>query len=78
MPDDGCGPAKASTFTAAEPNRTLRARLADVAATVEKRSEARVLRYQVANYDGCWTEYGNTVGLPINNPAGSRAKLMQA
>lgn len=151
---------KASGFTVAEPNRKLRARLADVVATVEKKSEARVLDirsadefsgkiiapagfqelalraghipgsvnvpwaqavnqadgtlkspeelkklyanvgidgskpvittcrigersshtwfilsrvlgYQVANYDGSWTEYGNTVGLPISNPAGT-------
>ena len=151
---------KASAFTVAEPNRKLRARLADVVATVEKKSEARVLDirsadefsgkiiapagfqelalraghipgsvnvpwaqavnqadgtlkspeelkklyanvgidgskpiittcrigersshswfilsrllgYQVANYDGSWTEYGNVVGLPINNPAGT-------
>jgi thiosulfate/3-mercaptopyruvate sulfurtransferase len=32
---------------------------------------SRVLGYQVANYDGSWTEYGNTVGLPISNPAGT-------
>ena len=152
--------AKASAFTVAEPTRKLRARLADVVATVEKKSEARVLDirsadefsgkiiapagfqelalraghipgsvnvpwaqavnqadgtlkspeelkklyanvgidgskpvittcrigersshtwfilsrvlgYQVANYDGSWTEYGNTVGLPISNPAGT-------
>ena len=25
----------------------------------------------VKNYDGSWTEYGNSVGLPINNPAGT-------
>ena len=151
---------KASAFTVAEPHRKLRARLADVVATVEKKSEARVLDirsadefsgkiiapagfqelalraghipgsvnvpwaqavnqadgtlkspeelkklyanvgidgskpvittcrigersshtwfilsrvlgYQVANYDGSWTEYGNTVGLPISNPAGT-------
>ncbi len=153
-------PAKASNFTIAEPNRKLRARLTDVVATVEKKSDARVLDirspdefsgkiiapagfqelalraghipgsvnvpwaravnqadgtikpveelrkiyaevgidgskpvittcrigersshtwfilsrllgYQVANYDGSWTEYGNVVGLPINNPAGT-------
>ncbi|MCA0417600.1 MAG: sulfurtransferase [Proteobacteria bacterium] len=151
---------KASAFTVAEPNRKLRARLADVVATVEQKSEARVLDirsvdefsgkiiapagfqelalraghipgsvnvpwaqavnqadgtlkspeelkklyanvgidgskpvittcrigersshtwfilsrvlgYQVANYDGSWTEYGNTVGLPVSNPAGT-------
>ncbi|RDJ27703.1 sulfurtransferase [Bosea caraganae] len=153
-------PVKASTFTVAEPNRKLRARLADVVSVVEKKSDARILDirspdefsgkiiapagfqelalraghipgsvnvawaravnqadgtikpveelrklyaevgidgskpvittcrigersshtwfilsrllgYQVANYDGSWTEYGNTVGLPINNPAGT-------
>lgn len=32
---------------------------------------SRLLGYQVANYDGSWTEYGNVVGLPINNPAGT-------
>ncbi|KUL96745.1 thiosulfate sulfurtransferase [Bosea sp. WAO] len=151
---------KASAFTVAEPNRKLRARLTDVVATVEKKSDARildirspdefsgkiiapagfqelalraghipgsvnvawaravnqadgtikpveelkklyaeagidgskpvittcrigersshtwfilsrVLGYQVANYDGSWTEYGNVVGLPISNPAGT-------
>jgi thiosulfate/3-mercaptopyruvate sulfurtransferase len=25
----------------------------------------------VRNYDGSWTEYGNTVGLPIVNVAGT-------
>ena len=25
----------------------------------------------VKNYDGSWTEYGNTVGAPIDNPAGT-------
>ncbi len=152
--------AKASTFTVAEPNRKLRARLLDVVSVVEKKTDARildirspdefsgkiiapagfqelalraghipgsvnvpwaravnqadgtlkspeelkklyaevgidgskpvittcrigersshtwfilsrVLGYQVANYDGSWTEYGNVVGLPINNPAGT-------
>jgi thiosulfate/3-mercaptopyruvate sulfurtransferase len=34
-----------------------------------------VLRYllglpNVKNYDGSWTEYGNLVGVPINNPTG--------
>ena len=149
----------ASTFTAAEPNRKLRARLTDVLASVEKTSDARildirspdefqgkviapqgiqelairaghipgssnvpwaravnaadgtlksvdelrrlyaeagidgskrvitscrigersshtwfvlsrVLGYDAANYDGSWTEYGNVVGVPINNPSG--------
>jgi thiosulfate/3-mercaptopyruvate sulfurtransferase len=32
---------------------------------------SRLLGYQVANYDGSWTEYGNTVGVPIANPAGT-------
>lgn len=32
---------------------------------------SRVLGYQAANYDGSWTEYGNVVGLPISNPAGT-------
>ncbi len=31
---------------------------------------SRILGYQVANYDGSWTEYGNVVGVPIANPAG--------
>lgn len=30
----------------------------------------RVLGYEAANYDGSWTEYGNTVGVPISNPSG--------
>jgi thiosulfate/3-mercaptopyruvate sulfurtransferase len=32
---------------------------------------SRVLGYEAANYDGSWTEYGNVVGLPISNPAGT-------
>ena len=32
---------------------------------------ARVLGYEARNYDGSWTEYGNTVGVPIANPAGT-------
>lgn len=32
---------------------------------------SKILGYEVKNYDGSWTEYGNTVGLPINNPAGT-------
>jgi thiosulfate/3-mercaptopyruvate sulfurtransferase len=32
---------------------------------------SRILGYQVRNYDGSWTEYGNSVGVPINNPAGT-------
>lgn len=32
----------------------------------------RLLGYQkVRNYDGSWTEYGNSVGVPVNNPAGT-------
>jgi thiosulfate/3-mercaptopyruvate sulfurtransferase len=31
----------------------------------------RLLGYQAANYDGSWTEYGNTVGVPIANLAGT-------
>jgi thiosulfate/3-mercaptopyruvate sulfurtransferase len=30
-----------------------------------------LLGYEVQNYDGSWTEYGNTVGVPIANPAGT-------
>jgi thiosulfate/3-mercaptopyruvate sulfurtransferase len=25
----------------------------------------------VRNYDGSWTEYGNAVGVPVNNPSGT-------
>ena len=32
---------------------------------------SKILGYNVKNYDGSWTEYGNSVGLPINNPAGT-------
>ncbi|MGV6871454.1 sulfurtransferase [Pseudochelatococcus sp. B33] len=31
----------------------------------------KILGYDVRNYDGSWTEYGNTVGLPIVNSAGT-------
>ncbi|WP_421989808.1 sulfurtransferase [Roseococcus sp.] len=32
----------------------------------------RILGYQnVRQYDGSWTEYGNSVGVPIDNPAGT-------
>ena len=31
----------------------------------------KILGYEVKNYDGSWTEYGNTVGLPIVNKAGT-------
>ncbi len=30
-----------------------------------------ILGYEVRNYDGSWTEYGNAVGVPINNPSGN-------
>ena len=30
-----------------------------------------LLGYDVVNYDGSWTEYGNAVGVPIENPAGT-------
>jgi thiosulfate/3-mercaptopyruvate sulfurtransferase len=32
---------------------------------------SEILGYNVKNYDGSWTEYGNTVGVPIANPAGT-------
>ncbi|RUT29302.1 sulfurtransferase [Arsenicitalea aurantiaca] len=32
---------------------------------------SRILGYDVRNYDGSWTEYGNSVGVPIANPAGT-------
>lgn len=32
---------------------------------------SEILGYQVALYDGSWTEYGNSVGVPIANPAGT-------
>lgn len=32
---------------------------------------SKLLGYEVKNYDGSWTEYGNTVGVPIANPAGT-------
>ena len=32
---------------------------------------SKILGYEVKNYDGSWTEYGNTVGLPITNKAGT-------
>ncbi|MDX2163695.1 MAG: sulfurtransferase [bacterium] len=31
----------------------------------------QLLGYDVALYDGSWTEYGNTVGVPVVNPAGT-------
>ena len=32
---------------------------------------AKILGYDVKNYDGSWTEYGNAVGVPIANNAGT-------
>lgn len=32
---------------------------------------AKILGYEVKNYDGSWTEYGNAVGVPVTNPAGT-------
>jgi thiosulfate/3-mercaptopyruvate sulfurtransferase len=31
----------------------------------------RILGYDVKNYDGSWTEYGNSVGVPVTNLAGT-------
>jgi len=31
----------------------------------------RLLGFEVAQYDGSWTEWGNSVGVPIANPAGT-------
>ena len=31
----------------------------------------KILGYDVRNYDGSWTEYGNSVGVPIVNVAGT-------
>ncbi|MCU0514509.1 MAG: sulfurtransferase [Anaerolineae bacterium] len=31
----------------------------------------QLLGYDVALYDGSWTEWGNTVGVPVDNPAGT-------
>lgn len=31
----------------------------------------KILGYDVRNYDGSWTEYGNTVGVPVVNLAGT-------
>lgn len=31
----------------------------------------QLLGYDVALYDGSWTEYGNAVGVPVENPAGT-------
>ncbi len=32
---------------------------------------SRILGYEVRNYDGSWTEYGNSVGVPVVNVAGT-------
>lgn len=32
---------------------------------------SQILGYEVQQYDGSWTEWGNTVGVPISNPAGT-------
>lgn len=32
---------------------------------------SEILGYEVKNYDGSWTEYGNAVGVPIDNPSGT-------
>jgi thiosulfate/3-mercaptopyruvate sulfurtransferase len=31
----------------------------------------KILGYDARNYDGSWTEYGNAVAVPIDNPAGT-------
>lgn len=31
----------------------------------------KILGYDVRNYDGSWTEYGNAVGVPVTNVAGT-------
>ncbi len=31
----------------------------------------RILGYEVRNYDGSWTEYGNAVGVPVTNRSGT-------
>lgn len=31
----------------------------------------RLLGYEVRNYDGSWTEYGNAVGVPVTNRSGT-------
>jgi thiosulfate/3-mercaptopyruvate sulfurtransferase len=31
----------------------------------------RILGYEVRNYDGSWTEYGNSVGVPVTNKSGT-------
>ncbi|MET0263457.1 MAG: sulfurtransferase [Rariglobus sp.] len=32
---------------------------------------SQILGYPAKQYDGSWTEYGNAVGVPIDNPAGT-------
>lgn len=32
---------------------------------------SKILGYDVRNYDGSWTEYGNAVGVPVTNLAGT-------
>lgn len=32
---------------------------------------SEILGYDAALYDGSWTEYGNSVGVPVENPAGT-------
>ncbi len=32
---------------------------------------SQILGYNVRQYDGSWTEYGNAVGVPIDNPVGT-------
>lgn len=32
---------------------------------------SKILGYDVSNYDGSWTEYGNAVGVPVTNLAGT-------
>jgi thiosulfate/3-mercaptopyruvate sulfurtransferase len=32
---------------------------------------SRILGYEVRNYDGSWTEYGNSVGVPVANLSGT-------
>lgn len=32
---------------------------------------SKILGYEVRNYDGSWTEYGNAVGVPVTNVAGT-------
>ena len=32
---------------------------------------SQILGYDAVQYDGSWTEYGNAVGVPVSNPAGT-------